>query len=190
MKKVIVALFAGLLLGAHVSPVKAQGMPLKPASLTFSNTGTKPQVNLNSTGSNWGQVSNPSADVWALGFGAADTAVDQNALYWGVSGSSGAVSIGTSALGPAALVVQSTSTATASLQAQSSAGTKALVVYGDGGVLLGAIKTKAQLQALTASVVGEAFICSDCSNKYALEVATGTASADQFREQGTSTGVQ
>lgn len=51
-------------------------------------------------------------------------------------------------------------------------------------------RTKAQLQALTPLHVGDCYQCSDCTNKYTIVCATATASADQFLEVGTSTGVQ
>lgn len=50
------------------------------------------------------------------------------------------------------------------------------------------IRTAAQIHAITPDILGGIVVCSDCTRPYTICVATGTASADQFREQGETTG--
>ena len=58
-----------------------------------------------------------------------------------------------------------------------------------GGGFRRRVRTLAQIHAITPSVAGEEYLCSNCARAYDVCVATGTA-VDQFRVQSGTTGCQ
>lgn len=188
MKKLVVGLLAALMLGSFVNQVLAQN--LRPVVIGYNILG--PGVCSNSSGVYYGCIQNTGPNQWSLGASTAPLLGinGPSGLTWGVSGSSVIVTLGGSLSGSAALVVQSTSStqANAALQVTDNNGVVSFQVLQSGGVTFRS-RTKAQLLVQTPAVSGEHFICSNCSNVNALYVATGTA-VNQWREQGTATGVQ
>jgi hypothetical protein len=99
------------------------------------------QVVLNSSGAYYGNIANPVAQVWALGYSAGGTALGTSVLSWGASGN---VGIGTNApltnlhitgtATPAITVTSSNYATTYKTQLGTQGGAQGILVLGNNGV--------------------------------------------------------